>query len=110
MKFISRDRDDLDRRDRERGAEEQRSHESRFGVRQQALRQHLSEREAAGKRNDDTGDRDEECGATHFSHQFKIGFHAGQQEQKKNAELGDPLDQRLLFRICGKDCLLRLRP
>ncbi len=64
--FADDDGDDFDGRDRQRGAEEQRCHQTRFRMRQQALRQKFAERKAADEGHDNAGNRYRRRGAADF--------------------------------------------
>ena len=70
--------------------------------------QHLTERDAAGEGNDDAHERCKDGGAPGLPHQFEIGFHAGQKQQQKNAELRDRVDHRLLFGVLRKQRVLKV--
>ena len=103
--------DDLDRRDRQRGAEEQRRHQPLLPDPAAGSRgRNCAEREAADEGHHDAGDGDAERGAADLAHQLQVGLHAGQQQQQQDAELRDAVDQRLLLGRGGKDRVLRLRP
>jgi hypothetical protein len=103
-------RHDFHRRDRQRGAEEDRGDEARVGLRQQRVRQHLAERKAADERQRHAGGGNRHRRAADPLHQLQIGFHAGQQQQHQNAELRHRIDHALLLRRAREQRVLRGRP
>ena len=110
VQFAHRHRDDLDRRDRQRGAEKQRRHQPLVGVGQHLVGQQLAEDDAARERQADAGERDAERGGPVLGHQGQVGFHPGQQQQHQDAELRDGIDHALLLVRRRKDRVLQLRP
>lgn len=99
---------DLHRRDRQRGAEKQRGNQPLARIGQHGIGQHSAERDAAGERDEDAHEGCEHGGSPGLAHEFEIGFHAGQQQQKKNAELRDRVDHRLLFWVLREQFVLNV--
>ena len=79
-------------------------------MRQQALRQELTERKTADEGDNDPGDRNRGRGPADLAHQLEVGLHAGQQQQQQNAELRDAVEQGFLFGGGRKERVLRFRP
>ena len=75
-----------------------------------AIRQELTEREAAEKRRRDAAERDAQRGPANLSHELEIGLHPGQQQQKENAELRDAVEHGLLLGGSREDRVLGVRP
>ena len=100
-------RHDLDRGDRQRGAEEKRGEKTLVGMRQQAFRHELAEREAAGERHGDAGERDAQRRFADPSHQLEVGLHPGEQQQQQDAELRDAVEHGLLLGGLGKRACCR---
>ena len=105
--LADRHRDDLDRRDRQRRAEEQRRDQAMIGVRQHAVGQELADQNAAQERHRDPGERNAECGAAGLADQREVGFHPGQQQQHQDAELPDGADHAALLVGAGKQRVLQ---
>ena len=89
-------RNDLDRRDRQRGAQKQRRDQAEVGLRQHGRGEELAEREAASERKCDARDRHAERGASDAPYEAEIGLHAGDEQQQKNAELRHRVEHGLL--------------
>ena len=86
---------DLDRGDRQRRAEEQRRHQPRGVRRDEAGRQGIGQRDAAGEGDGDAEQRGRHHGPAAAVDQREIGFHAGQQQQQQDADLRDRIDHVL---------------
>ena len=82
------------------------------GSRQQRLRQELAEREAAGERDGDAGERDADRRAARpCAPARQVGLHAGEQQQHQDAELRDRRRSCSSARACaGKIACCSLRP
>ena len=102
-------RDDLHRCDREGRSEKQRGDQPLLRVRQHAVGQHLTKRDAAGKRNDDAHQRGKQGSAPGLPHQLEVCLHSGEQEQKQDTELRDRVDHRFLLGARWKQRVLSLR-
>ena len=98
--------DDFDRGNRERGGEKQRGDEAALRIGQDALGEHLAERVAEGKRNDDARGGGDRGGAAHAFHQPEIRLHAGEQEQQEHAEFGHRAEHLPVGRGGGKEPVL----
>ena len=103
-------RDDFDRRDRQRGAEEQRRDQPQLRPWQHRVRQHFSKRYAASEGDENAGYRNARRRATDFAHKLQIGLHAGQQQQHQHAELGNGIDHVFLRAVVREQRGLGLRP
>ena len=78
------------------------------GIRQHGVGQEFAERDAAGERHDDAGERGNRRRAAGLPHQLEIGLHAGEQQQQQHAELRDRIEHRLLFFCGGKQGVLKI--
>jgi len=101
---------DLHRGDRQRRAEEQRRDQPVLVHRNGAARQGIGQRHAQRERHGDAGDRGGDDRALAAPHQGQVGFHAGQQEKQKDADLGDRIDHRLQGLVVGENKLPSLGP
>src|SRR5215475_8292510 len=103
-------RHDLDRGNRQSGAEEERREQALIRMRQQRLRHELAKREAANERYSYACNRDAQRRFADRSHELKVGLHPGQQQQQKNAELRDAVEHGFLLRRARKDGVLQGGP
>ena len=97
-------RDDLDRGDRQRGAEEQRGDEALLADRGSSA-SGSNWPSAKPQANGMAMPATETLNAARptLAHQREIGLHAGEQQQQQDAELRDAVDHRLLLGAVGKD-------
>jgi hypothetical protein len=77
-------------------------------MRQQRFRHELAEREAAGERHGDAGERDAQRRSANPPHQPEIGLHPGEQKQQQDAELRDAVEHGLLLGGLGKERVLQI--
>src|SRR5262249_25657482 len=96
-------RHDLDRGNRQGGAEEERGEQTVIGMRQRRWRHELAEREAANERYCHACDRDAQRRFADLSHELEVGLHPGQQQQQENAELCDAIEHGFLLGRVRKD-------
>ncbi len=102
--------DDLHRGNRERRREEKRCDHPTTGIGKDALGQHLAERVAARKRDENSGGGDDGSHAAHAFHEREIRLHAGEQQQHEHAQLGHRAQHRPIGGFRRKYRLLSHRP
>ena len=103
-------RNDLYRRDRQRGPEKQRCDQSLPRIGQHRVRQQLAQENAAEERYGDPGDRHADRSPARAADNRQVGLHTGQQKQQQNTELRDGVAHRLLVRARRKQGMLKLGP
>ena len=101
--------DDLDRRDGQRRAEEERGHQARRARGDQLCRQRIGQGHAADERHRDAEQRCRDHRPALAVHQSEVGLHAGQQQQEQNTDLRDGIDHALERRRFGKNQVPQLR-
>jgi hypothetical protein len=102
-------RHDLDRRNRQRDAEEERGRQSMAAAREERGRQRQAERRPAQEGNRDPRQGDAERRPAQFLQQPEVALHAGQHEQEENAELPERLERRFVGRIGREERLFEVR-
>jgi hypothetical protein len=99
IEFGQHARDDRQRRQAERGREEEREHGARNTLADQALGDGEPEREARRERQEQAARRDGERRAAETPHELEIGLESGDHEQQPDAHPRDALEQALLDRV-----------
>jgi hypothetical protein len=102
--------DDLDRGDRQRGAQEQACDETLARMRQQRGGQEIAKRKATGERHGHPHRGNRKRGYADFLDQLEIGFHAGQQQEHHHAHICEAGDEIFLLRALRKKKIVRGGP